>query len=232
MNSGFFQILIKFPFKLIKLRGGKVMKEAEKLEQFKQILDDNAIINLGKEFGIEDQRRRKITLPVFFWLMVFACTISKPTGCLSGLCTLFAIAFCHLFEDKRQETISKAAISKKTSKINWLFFKDVFHRLLKQYQDIFPNPVTKKLKKISDIKILDSTVIQVCKKLETMFKSTKEGIATIKVHLRFSFSGKVPEKITVTEGKCSDHRFKFQEPSKNILYIFDLGYYKPIFLTV
>ncbi len=195
------------------------------LNKFCEILKDDYLITLAKEFGIEDQRRRKITLPVLFWMMVFACTISGPTGCFSGLCALFATAFCHLFPEQCPLSITKAAISKKTSKTNWLFFKDVFNQLLKRYQNVLPEKIIRKLSQFSEIKLIDSTVIQVCKKLESIFQSTKEGIATIKIHTRFNLLGCVADKVTITEGKQGDRRFKFQEPLKRILYIFDLGYY-------
>ena len=197
----------------------------EKLTQFREILQDENLINLGKEFGIEDQRHRKITLSVFFWLMVFACTMSETTGCLAALCAQFATAFCHLFAGQNPTTITKAAISKKTKKTNWLFFKDVFNRLLMRYQRILPASTIEKFKQFSDIKAIDSTVIQVCKKLESIFQSTREGIATIKIHTSLSLLGQAPDKINVTEGKRGDRQFKFQEALRKILYIFDLGYY-------
>ena len=197
----------------------------EKLTQFREILQDQNLINLGKEFGIEDQRRRKITLSVFFWLMVFACTMSEPTGCLAALCAQFATAFCHLFIGQNPNTITKAAISKKTKKTNWLFFKEVFNRLLMRYQRILPVNTIEKFKQFSDIKAIDATVIQVCKKLETIFQSTREGIATIKIHTSFSLLGQAPDKVNVTEGRRGDRQFKFQQALRKILYIFDLGYY-------
>lgn len=203
------------------------------LIQFKQILNDDAIIKSGKEFEIKDQRKRKLPLTVFFWLMIFSATTTGSIGCLAALCALFTAAFANLFPEENPSSVTKAAVSKKMSNVNWLFFKDIFDRLLKEYHKILPGNTQKKLttliKNLSAVKAVDSTVVQICKKLEAIFASTKQGIATLKINFRFDLCSHAPDKINVTEGKCHDSNFKFFEPMKNILYVFDLGYYCHLF---
>ena len=119
--------------------------------------------------------------------MVLSCTLAPPNSCLIALCALFSSSFSFLFD--KEVSVTKGAISQKTVNTNWLFFKEIFHQLLKKYQNILPEKTAQELKRFSDIKLMDTTVIQVCKKLEKIFQGFKEGIPQIKIHTRFSLLG-------------------------------------------
>jgi hypothetical protein len=67
------------------------MDVKEVFSEFSAILSEDAIVKRAKEYGVEDKRKRKLTVVPFFWLMVLSAIESALLGCLSKLVAFFMV---------------------------------------------------------------------------------------------------------------------------------------------
>jgi hypothetical protein len=85
------------------------------------ILSEDELDVLGKKYGVEDKRKRKLSLVPFFWLMVLSAIEADSRGCLSKLVVFFAANFSRLYPGDKVIGISRMALSTKMSSTNWMF---------------------------------------------------------------------------------------------------------------
>ncbi len=201
------------------------MDVKEVFYEFSAILSEDAIVERAEEYGVEDKRKRKITVVPFFWLMVLSAVESAPRGCLSKLVALFTASFSLIYPGNQVPRLSRMALSKKLSRTNWMFFRGVYNKLLKRYINSLKPDERLLFARFKDCFAVDGSVIRLNKILETVFESTIKSQAALKLNTKFSVRNLVLTKLQVTDGKRHDGRFRFITKEANILYLFDLGYW-------
>ncbi len=194
-------------------------------QQITEILTEEELTRLAKKYGVSDQRKRKVPIRIFFWLMVFSASQPTVRGALLQLVAFFVSALSVLFPTAEAITLSKMALSLKLKHTSWYFFRGVYNRLLARYKRLLPPSQRRWLKQFNDVFILDATITRVHKALLKVFQSVHQDIAAAKVNVKFSLINLSPQKVQVTESKRHDSRFRGITNDKAILYLFDLGYW-------
>ncbi len=126
--------------------------------------------------------------------------------------------------------ISKQAISKQmVKKRSWKLYRDLYLYLLRKSARLPGGKISKEklniLNKFKDILIVDSSSFRLFQTLFKKYKSTQEGIAGCKLHTLFSFERMRAIKFKVTKQKAHDNNFNFVTLKKDVVYLFDLGYW-------
>ena len=62
-------------------------------EDFSSMLSEDELVELGKKYGVEDKRKRKLPLFPFFWLMVLSAIEADSRGGLSKKALRFSLLF-------------------------------------------------------------------------------------------------------------------------------------------
>ncbi len=200
--------------------------ELEKqLSDFTNILSDEKIIEVAKTCKVIDQRRRLVPIECFFWLTVLSNVQSAFRGCLMNLVSFFCTAFVCLFPSREIITVSRMALSKKMKNVKWMFFKEIFNQLLKNYLNILDSKTRLFFEKFADCIAVDSTIIKLNKILEKIFKSIHKGKSALKMHTAFSIKNLIVTKVSITKERVNDRKFNFISRTQNVLYLFDLGYF-------
>ena len=70
---------------------------------------------LAEKYGVKDERKRKLLVVPFFWLMVLSAVESSPRGCLSKMVAFFTATFPIIHLKVQVIRLSEMAISKKPS---------------------------------------------------------------------------------------------------------------------
>jgi len=203
------------------------MKE-EKVNKFRKILSSDLLKETAKKNGADDKRERKLTLVQFFWLTIFSHFQKTTNGFLNILVSKFvAINLAKVKESSKgdSESISRMAISKQFKRRNWKFFRAIFNHLLQIYMKKLPSKIGTAFKRFSDVVAVEGSVISLCKLLRKKFKSTKKNRAAGKIHVKFSVKNLVPEDPKITAETVNERRYDFIGKARNLLYLFDLGYY-------
>lgn len=105
---------------------------------FQDILSDEALEALLIKHGAQDQRKRKLWVRCFFWLMVFSSSQPAHRGSLLQLVGFFLGAAFILFPDKKITTLSKMAVSKRLSNVSWYLFRGHIRKLKQNTRVILP----------------------------------------------------------------------------------------------
>ncbi len=103
-------------------------------------------------------------------------------------------------------------------------FRDIFYDLLAKAEREIKSPV--KIKALNDIKIIDSSVINIGKGLapELYYEDEKSAI---RLSTLFSYGTKLPLRMTVVPGKIGERScIDNYTNDKNAVYLFDKGYSK------
>ncbi|RCV64732.1 IS4 transposase [Methanophagales archaeon] len=201
------------------------MNVKKMFHKYSAFLSEDAIVELAKEYGVEDKRKRKLTVVPFFWLMVLSAIESAPRGCLSKLVAFFTASFSSIHPGDQVTGLSSMALSKKLSNTNWMFFRGVYNRLLTSYINSLEPDERLFFAQFKDCFSVDGSIIRLNKILEKLFKSTCKSQAALKLNAKFSNVSLAITKLQVTDGKRHDSRFRFITKDPNILYLFDLGYW-------
>lgn len=201
--------------------------ESLKKEQtaFQDILSDAELAALFAKHGVQDERKRKLFVRCFFWLMVFSAGESSRRGSLLQLIGFFLGAAVLLFPETKVSSLSKNAVSKRLKATTWYLFRGVYNHLLERYEQILGVKETQYLGQFKDAFVVDGSVIALHKKLEEVFKSIHKGAAHLKLNTKYSLKTAVVTKLQVTDGKRHDSRFPFVTKEANCLYLVDLGYW-------
>lgn len=197
----------------------------EKQTTFQGILSDDEVEALFAKHGVQDERKRKMFVRCFFWLMVFSAGDPSRRGSLLQLIGFFLGAAVLLFPETEVTSLSKNAVSKRLKATSWYLFRGVYNHLLERYKQILGVQETQYLGQFQDAFAVDGSVIALNKKLEGVFKSIHKGDAHLKLNTKYSLKTATVNKLQVTDGKRHDSRFSFVTKEANCLYLVDLGYW-------
>lgn len=218
----------KVPLVIIRSTEGKSKKEEnqnrepEILEKIKGYLDPEEIENIAKKHKSQDIRKRKLTLIPFVLFTIFSSSIAEKGSYLPQLITELE----RIFDiDITKQGLSKQMVTKRS----WKVFRDIFNNILKKNKKSLGKNTSKEeltiLNGFKDILIPDSSSFKIFKTLLKKYKSTNEDIAGCKLNILFSFSNLQVVKAKITQQKTHDNNFKFVKLDKDMLYLFDLGYW-------
>ena len=192
---------------------------------FQEILSDDELAALFAKYHVQDERKRKLFVRCFFWLMVFSAGETSHRGSLLQLIGFFLGAAALLFPESKVTTLSKSAMSKRLKEITWYLFRGVYNHLLEKYKQILDGREVKYLGQFKEAFAVDGSVIALSKKMEGVFKSVHQGRASLKLNTKCSLKTAAVIKVQVSEGKRHDSRFSFVTKEANCLYLVDLGYW-------
>jgi len=181
---------------------------------FQQILSDDELADLFAKHGVQDERKRKLIVRCFFWLMVFSAAEPSRRGSMLGLIGFFLGAMALL-----------NAVSKRLKNVTWYLFRGVYNHLLNRYQKLLDSQDRQFLGRFRDAFAIDGSVIALSKTLEKVFESVHKNKASLKLNTKFSLKVAAVTKLQVTSGKQHDSRFSFVTQMANCLYLIDLGYW-------
>ena len=196
----------------------------DKQIEFQDILSDEELDALFIKHGAQDQRKRKLFVRCFFWLMVFSSSQPANRGSLLQLVGFFLGAALILFPDKNITTLSKMAVSKRLRNVSWYLFRGVYNHLLSRYTDMLNAEDNKFLKWFKEAFAIDGSVIALSKTMEKVFESVHKEKSSLKLN-EYSMKTEAVTKLQVTSGKRHDSQFRFVTQVKNCLYLIDLGYW-------
>lgn len=204
-----------------------IKTEALKEDQltFQEILSDDELETLFAKYSVQDERKRKLFVRWFFWLMVFSAAEPSRRGSMLQLIGFFLGAIALLFPESKVTSLSKAAISKRLKGITWYLFRGVYNHLLNRYKDILDAHDMKFLNCFKDAFAIDGSVIALSKQLKNVFKSVHKGKSSLKLNTKYSLKVAAVSKLQVSSGKRHDSRFAFITQEANCLYLVDLGYW-------
>jgi len=204
----------------------ETMSIEKKYEHFQDILSEADLHALFEKFNVKDERERKLPVVKFFWLMVFSALESSARGSLLMLIGFYLGAIASLFTSGRRITsLSKNALSKRLCQTPWYLFRGIYLHLLETYRDIMNAKDLMFLNRFKDAFAIDGSVIALCKRVESIFKSVHKGKASLKLNAKLSLKLNVLTKLQVSNGKRHDSQFKFVTADSDILYLCDLGYW-------
>jgi len=195
-----------------------------------ELLPDKTLEAMARKTNALDQRQRKLTCAVFFWLIVLAL---RP-GVSLNLTTLvsMAVTACLMAGmTAHQAVLSKQAISENFQRRPWQFFAEVLQYLLVAYATLFATPLgAADLALIQHLLLIDATVIRVANTLIQTFPAHRTGRraewAALKLHLAFRLFRAVPAVLAITAQKVNERKVDFLRPRGELaLYVFDLGYW-------
>ena len=139
--------------------------------QFTEVLSEEELRRLADQYGVADQRERKLPVRIFFWLMVLSAGQPTARGALFQLVAFFVAALSRLFPMAKAFTLPKMALSHKLKGTDWFFFRGIYTRLLVRDKQLIPPSQRKHLDAFKEAFILDSTISRVHKALNNLFRS-------------------------------------------------------------
>ncbi len=203
--------------------------EAETLQsdqtKFQDILADDELDALFAKYDIKDERKRKLWVRWFFWLMIFSAAESSRRGSLLQLIGFFLGAIVLLFPESKVTSLSKSAVSKRLKGVSWYLFRGVYNHLLARYRQVLGSKEVKFFGHFKDVWAIDGSVIALGKQMENVFQSVHKGKSSLKLNTKYSLKIAAVTKLQVTSGKRHDSRFSFVTKEANRLYLIDLGYW-------
>jgi hypothetical protein len=213
--------------------GGKMTVQVTTIQEtvqedqnnFQQILSDSQLADLFNKHGVQDERKRKLFVRCFFWLMVFSAAEPSRRGSMLTLIGFFLGAIALLHPEEKVGSLSKNAVSKRLKNVTWYLFRGVYNHLLKRYTNLLNSEDKKFLGRFRDAFAIDGSVISLVKIIEKVFESIHKNKASLKLNVKFSLKIAAVSKLQVTSGKQHDSRFRFVTQTANCLYLIDLGYW-------
>ncbi len=174
---------------------------------FQEILSDADLDVLFAKHGVKDERKRKLFVRRFFWLMIFSAAEPSRRGSLLQLIGFFLGAIALLFPESTVTSLSKCAVSKRLTEITWYLFRGVYNHLLSRYRKILGAKEATFFGRFKDVFAIDGSVIALSKKLEKVFKSVHQGKSSLKLNAKYSLKMATVDKLQVSNGKRHDSRF-------------------------
>lgn len=194
----------------------------DETQQFDEFLPEKEIIDTAARYGYADKRKRALIIPVLFYGMVYLSSL-KDNGLYPGIIQQLPKIFKRY--GLKAETVTKSALSKKLVVMDWRIFRDIYAHLLGKYSSQLETDLGEVLGRFRDIHLVDSTSIRLSILLQDVFEATNKKCAALKLHVKFSLKRFVPVKVEITSQKRHDINFDFVSREKDVLYLFDLGYW-------
>jgi succinate dehydrogenase flavin-adding protein (antitoxin of CptAB toxin-antitoxin module) len=126
---------------------------------FQQILSDEELADLFAKHGVQDERKRKLVVRCFFWLMIFSAAEPSRRGSLLSLIGFFLGAIALLYPEEKVDSLSKTAVSKRLKNVSWYLFRGVYNHLLNRYQKLLDSQDRKFLNRFQDAFAIDGSVM-------------------------------------------------------------------------
>lgn len=196
-----------------------------------EVLPHATLEELATQTGAQDQRKRKLTCVVFFWLMVLAVGPGGPLS-LAKIISFLVVAYAMSGRDVAEATLSRETVSDNLSLRPWQFFEAVLNHLLAAYAALVGTAApTLDLELVRSVMLVDATVLRVADRLIQAFPGPRTGRkaewAAAKLHTAFWLVRSVPQVLAVTAEKVNEKTVEFLRPvGEAALYLFDLGYWK------
>ena len=203
----------------------------EEREALGEVLPNATLEALATQTQAQDQRKRKLTCVVFFWLLVLAMGPGGPLS-LSSMVSFLVVAYAMAGLSVATATLSRQALSENLKLRPWPFFEAVLNHLLAAYASLVgATTPTLDLELIQHLTLVDASVLRVADRLIQAFPGHKTGRraewAAIKLHTAFRLFRSVPQVLAVTAEKVNEKRVDFlRSLGEKALYVFDLGYWK------
>ena len=200
-------------------------------ETLAEVLPNATLEALATQTQAQDQRKRKLTCVVFFWLLVLAMGPGGPLS-LSSLVSFLVVAYVMAGLSVAAATLSRQALSENLKLRPWPFFEAVLNHLLVAYASLVgASTPTLDLELIQHLTLVDASVLRVADRLIQVFPGHKTGRkadwAAVKLHTAFRLFRSVPQVLAVTAEKVNEKSVDFLRPvGEKALYVFDLGYWK------
>ena len=86
--------------------------------EFQAILSDEELSGLVSKYAVEDERKRKLDVRCFFWLMVMSAGEPSNRGSLLSLIGFFLGAIALLSPESAVMSLTKTAVSKRLTGIS------------------------------------------------------------------------------------------------------------------
>jgi len=182
-----------------------------------ELINQELILATARKHGAGDDRERCMITEAFFWSLVLSVGDKVHHG--------FYPAMASVFRKLYGNDITKGGIKKQMKRRDWHWFKDIYEELLQECLPKLDAMEYDFLGRFTDVRAVDSTVIEIVKKLGGKFRATTKGLAALKVHTLFSVKHFVALKVGVTDQCSADINFSFLSREKGVLYVFDLGYW-------
>jgi hypothetical protein len=165
-------------------------------EVLTEVLPNATLEALATQTQAQDQRKRKLTCVVFFWLMVLAVGLGGPVS-LSGMVSLLVVAGTMAGVSLAQVALSRQALSENLKLRPWQFFEAVLNHLLAAYAALVEaSTPTLDLEMIRHLMLVDSSTLRVADRLIQVFPGHKTGRkaewAAVKLHAAFRLFRSVP----------------------------------------
>ena len=204
----------------------RIQESIEKEQmKFQEILTDEELEKLFAKYNVKDERRRKLYVRWFFWLMVLSAGEPSRRGSIVSLIGFFLGAIALLYPESKITSLSKMAVSKRLKGVSWQLFRGVYNHLLERYREILGREEMKYLGQFKEVFAIDGSVIGLSKKLEEIFESVHKGRSSLKLNTKYSLTVAAVSKLQVSSGKRHDSQFSFVTKEANCLYLVDLGYW-------
>jgi len=143
---------------------------------------------------VEDERKRKLYVRSFFWLMVFSANEPSNQDSVLSVIGFFLGAIALLYPESEVTSLSKMAVSKRLTAITWYLFRDVYNHLLERCKAILGSKEMKFLGQFKEACLVDGSVIALSKKLQGIFASVPNGQASLKLNTKFSLTAQPPSR--------------------------------------
>lgn len=190
---------------------------SDSVKKCDELIDRELILETAQKHEAGDERERKLTTLIFFWSLVLSVEDKVYHG--------FYPAMTSVSQKLTGKPIKKQSISDQMKRRDWRWLKEIYERLLEEYWPRLDGIDKSFLEQFTDFRIADSTVIEVVRTLRRKFRATTKDKAALKIHALFSLKKLVALEVTVTKQTYGDVRFRFLDGTKNVLYVFDLGYW-------
>jgi len=204
------------------------------LEQpvLQQLLPRERLQQLALRWQAADERQRKLTCTVFFWLAVLAFGPGGPVS-LSKIISYALVANLLAGVSVTQASLSKEAVSENLRERPWRFFQAVLEYLLSAHAGLWRKLAGRpNLQVVQTLQVLliDATVMRVANALLDVFPASRNGQrehwAGLKLHTAVHLFRRVPEVLALSAQKKNERHIDFLRASgEAALYIFDLGYW-------
>lgn len=199
----------------------------------RSLLSTERLRALAQECQATDQRRRKVTCEVFFWLAVLAF---GPGGAatLKGVCTYLSAANWVAGWWGPTTQVSKEAVSENFRERPWVFFAAVLEDLLRAYEQLWQQLAGRpNLELVEQLRVVlvDATIMKVALKLFHLFPARATGKraqwAGVKLQVGWRLFHSVPLLQVLTAELHNElNGLNFLRPAgEDAVYIFDLGYW-------
>ena len=197
----------------------------------REILPHALLEKLATQTQAQDQRKRKLTCVIFFWLMILTVGPGGPVN-LSQMASHVLVVGTLAGISMTEATLSRQALSENLKLRSWQFFAVVLDHLLGVYKALARlNAPALDLELIQYLRLVDSSTLRIADRLIQVFPGHRTGRkqewAAIKLHAAFRFFRSIPEVLALTAEKVNDKAVDFLLPKgQKALYVFDLGYWK------